>query len=171
QYELFLFDLDGLLVNTEMIHHRAYVAMCKARGYELSITFDEYFAIAQSDAKGPENFIYKTFPKLQKEEPNWKVLYAEKKRAFLDILQKESAPLLEGVETILKALERANKKRCVVTHSPKELVDLLRKQNPILHSIPNWITREDYTHPKPHPDGYLLAIERFAEKEDRIIGF
>ena len=62
-------------------------------------------------------------------------------------------------------------KRCVVTHSPQTLVDVLRKQHPILNTIPHWITRHDYTQPKPHPEGYLMAIKRFAGANDQIIGF
>ena len=134
-------------------------------------SFYEYFQIAQQDAKAPERHIYAEFPELQKQEPNWAVLYAEKKRAFLEILAKEPAPLFPGVEEILTVLEKAQKKRCVVTHSGKELVTLLRHQNPILNTIPHWFTREDYSLPKPSPDGYLKAIAVLVEEGDNIIGF
>jgi beta-phosphoglucomutase len=170
-YELFLFDLDGLLVNTEEIHYRAYVQMCKGRGYTIPWSFSQYFQIAQQDAGAPERAVYAEFPALQKQEPNWKVLYAEKKRAFLEILENEPAPLLPGAEKFLKILENAQKKRCVVTHSQTELVALLRKQNPILNTIPHWFTREDYSLPKPAPDGYLKAIETLNSSGGKVIGF
>lgn len=171
QYQLFLFDLDGLLVNTEELHFRAYVTMCKNRGYTLTWDFPTYFRIAQMDAQAPERHIYAEFPALQKEEPSWKILYAEKKKAYLDILQNERAPLFPGVEKLLSLLEKAGKKRCVVTHSAKELADLLKNKNPILHSIPHWFTREDYKEPKPSPDGYLKAIDVLASPSDAIMGF
>ena len=47
----------------------------------------------------------------------------------------------------------------------------MRKQHPILDSIPVWITRDFYTHPKPHPECYQKAIERLAGESDRIVGF
>ncbi len=170
-YQLFLFDLDGLLVNTEEIHYRAYCEMCKGRGFTLPWSFSEYFKIAQLDAKAPERHIYAAFPKLQQQEPNWQVLYAEKKSAYLRILHDEPAPLLQGVQELLLHLAKMQKKRCVVTHSAKELVTLLRKQNPILDTIPHWFTREDYSQPKPSPDGYLVAIAKLAAYDDAIIGF
>jgi len=40
-----------------------------------------------------------------------------------------------------------------------------------LATIPHWITRYDYTHPKPHPECYETAIDKFAKADDRIIGF
>ncbi|MBS0655353.1 MAG: HAD hydrolase-like protein, partial [Verrucomicrobia bacterium] len=47
-YQLFLFDLDGLLVNTEETHYRAYARMCRDRGFTLPWDFPAYFRIAQS---------------------------------------------------------------------------------------------------------------------------
>jgi beta-phosphoglucomutase len=171
KYALFLFDLDGLLVNTEEIHYRAYKEMCKARGYTLPWSFKEYFNIAQQDAKAPERAIYAAFPSLYQEEPDWKVLYQEKKSWFLEILKNEPAPLLEGVDEFLLWLEEKGKKRAVVTHSARELADLLRQQNPILQTIPNWFTREDYNLPKPSPDGYLKAIDTLLLPGEKCIGF
>ena len=34
-YQLILFDLDGLLVNTEQLHYQAYKNMLQARGFSL----------------------------------------------------------------------------------------------------------------------------------------
>ena len=42
---------------------------------------------------------------------------------------------------------------------------------PILRTIAHWITRADYTHPKPSPEGYLKAIALYGLPEDRVIGF
>lgn len=170
-FQLFLFDLDGLLVNTEELHFGAYKRMLQQRGYILPWDFAKYFKIAQQDAEAPKRYIYAEFPELQKNEPDWSVLYAEKKQAYLDLLESESAPLMPGVQELLKELEQRSVKRAVVTHSGKSLVDALCKKNPTLRTIPNWITREDYALPKPAPDGYLKAINDFAQANDRIIGF
>ena len=171
EFQLFLFDLDGLLVNTEELHYGAYKRMLKQRGYTLPWDFIKYFGIAQQDAEAPKRHIYAEFPELYKSEPDWSVLYAEKKQAYLDLLQSEAAPLMPGVEELLGLLEQKNVKRAVVTHSAKALVDALCKKNPTLRTIPHWITREDYAMPKPAPDGYLKAIRDFAEPGDRVIGF
>ena len=171
KYQLFLFDLDGLLVNTEEVHFNAYKEMCRGRGFTLPWDFPKYFRIANADAQALERCIYAEFPQLQKSEPTWAILYKEKSRAFLHLLEQTPALLLSGAEILLRALERANKKRCVVTHSSKELASLLMKQNPVLQTIEHWFTRQDYHLPKPAPDGYLKAIETLAEPDDAIVGF
>lgn len=170
-YQLFLFDLDGLLVDTEQLHWRAYAKMCSDRGYKLDWDFITYFKIAQQDAQSLQQAIYKKLPALQKEEPNWHLLYTEKKAALRKLMQSEEIPLMPGVAKLLEALEKRHIKRCVVTHSSQDLVAQIQEKNPVLRSIPHWITKEQYAHPKPAPDGYLQAISRFATEKDAIIGF
>ena len=170
-YQLFLFDLDGLLVDTEKLHYQAYIDMCAQRGCQLSWSFHRYSEAAHHESTGLRDQIYAEFPELQAQEPDWQVLYEEKKQRFLNLIEKGAVPLMPGVKELLLALNRANIKRCVVTHSASVLIDKIRRQNPILDTIPHWITREDYTHPKPHPECYQAAINRLRETKDRIIGF
>lgn len=170
-YQLFLFDFDGLLVNTEEIHFLAYQRMCKGRGVDLDWSFERYCRSAHYSADALQHDIYETFPQLKEQESDWSILYAEKKSAIMSLLNEGAVHLMPGVEELLKALEHAGIKRAVVTHSPDELVSVVRKKNPVLNTIPNWITRHDYTHPKPNPECYLKAIDLLAKPEDKVIGF
>ncbi len=170
-YQLFLFDFDGLLVNTESLHYQAYLMMCAHRGYSLPWSFHRYSQAAHHKATDLRDQIYAEFPKLQEQEPNWAILYEEKKQIFLNLLKEQPVPLMPGVATLLTALQEANIKRCIVTHSSASLIQSICQVNPILNTIPHWITRENYTHPKPDPECYQMAIKQFAEPEDRIIGF
>ncbi len=170
-YQLFLFDFDGILVNTEELHQEAYVQMCKGRGEQLTWDFPRYCMAAHFESTGLRDQIYAEFPPLFNKEPDWAVLYKEKKDAYKNLLKSGAVQLMPGVEKLLLALQAANIKRCVVTHSPEEHVNLIREQNPLLNSIPKWFTREDYSHAKPHPECYLKAISELGEQGDHIIGF
>lgn len=170
-YQLFLFDFDGLLVNTEELHYRAYIQMCAQRGFNLTWDFVRYSVAAHHSAEGLRDQIYAEFPDLQVMEPNWKVLHKEKNQAFMELIRQGPVPLMSGVAQLLYALQAENIPRCVVTHSTKELIDLIRQKHPLLDTIPYWITREDYTQPKPHPEAYQTAIARFSKPGDAIIGF
>lgn len=170
-YQLFLFDFDGLLVNTEELHYQAYIRMCARRSVHLNWSFARYSEAAHHHATGLRDQIYAEYPELYAQESNWHVLYDEKKQAFMQLLEEGNVPLMPGVADLLYALEQANIPRCVVTHSAFPLIQTIRNQNPILDTIPNWITREDYSHPKPDPECYQVAIARLAKENDRIIGF
>ena len=170
-FQLFLLDFDGLLVNTEDLHYRAYKKMCSDRGFDFDLSFPEYCKVAHYSAFGIEDKVYNKLPGLKEMEPDWKVLYAEKRQAYVYLLNKAPVELMPGVDSFLKLLEKEDIKRCVVTHSPLTHINQIREQNPILSTIPSWITREDYNHPKPDPECYQQAISRFAKKGEKVVGF
>ena len=168
-FQLFLFDFDGLLVNTEKLHYQAYVDALAQRGYQLDWSFDMFRKIAHLNAEALMIALYREFPELQQGE--WETFYSEKKKVYLDLLHQGKVELMPGVETLLTTLDQEKIRRCVVTHSPFDQIDKIRKRHLALQTIPHWITREDYTFPKPHPEGYLRAIALHGQKGDRIIGF
>ncbi len=167
-FQLFLFDFDGLIVDTEGLHYAAYVNMMARRGYRLDWSFAKYSAMAHLNATAVKEGLYAEFPGL---DPNWDLLYADKKEAYLELILSGNLKLMPGVESLLKALELADIRRCVVTHSPLEQTRLIRAKLPILNSLPKWITREDYEKPKPDPECYLRAIQLYGRPGDKIIGF
>lgn len=170
-FQLFLLDFDGLLVNTELLHYEAYLRMCAERGHELKWSFADFSKSAHYSSKQLRIDIYDSLPELYHQEPDWHILYSEKKKHYLEILKEREIQLMPGVEKFLFQLHKKKIKRCVVTHSPKEQVDFIRLQNKVLGTIDYWFTREDYNQSKPHPEPYLTAINRLAEPGDRIIGF
>jgi beta-phosphoglucomutase len=168
-YDLYLLDFDGLLVNTEHIHHQAYVNILNNRGFTLDWSFLEFCQKAHFESEGLQEAIYQKFPDLQQQEPSWKILYEEKKKAYTKLLTSAQVQLMPGVEQFL--LQLKNKITCVVTNSLKEHTDLIKASQPILHMISHWITREDYNFAKPHPECYLRAIQLYGAKAKKIIGF
>lgn len=170
-YQLFMFDFDGLLVDTENLHYQAYISMCANRGFNLTWSFDRFSQAAHHSASALQQDIYAEFPDLQKQEPNWAILYKEKQHFLIEAIENNPIQLMPGVDNLLQQLEHAHIARCVVTNSPFNLIEKIRQKNAILNSIPTWITRQDYTHPKPHPECYLKAIDLLSKPHDRIIGF
>ncbi len=172
EYQLFLFDFDGLLVNTENIQFQAYKDMCSRWGYDLNWSFSTYCSYAHSpNTEALRDALWDTFPGLQEKELLWSVLYAEKKRRYEELLSLSKIELMPGVERLLRELQKANIARCVVTNSTKIQTDLIKHTLPPLKTIPHWITREDFLESKPSPEGYLRAISLYGKKGGRIIGF
>jgi HAD superfamily hydrolase (TIGR01509 family) len=165
-FQLFLFDFDGLLVNTEHLHYQAYVNALAQRGLSLSLSLADFYRLAQFNATAWREALLAEIPTL-----DWDPFYKEKKKHYLSLLETKSVEWMPGVEPLLLALQKADIRRCVVTHSPREQTLLIKKRLPLLDSIPHWITREDYEKPKPDPECYLRAISLYGKKGDRIVGF
>ncbi len=168
-YQLFLFDFDGVLADTEVLHFQAYQKMCANRGLSLKWDHHRYAQSALFSASAVREALYKEFSQL--DGIGWDILYKEKKEAYVSLLKEKGAELMPGVEDLLQNLQQAGIPSCVVTNSPLMQVDWIREHNPILKTITHWITREDYSEPKPHPECYHLALKRYAKPTDRVIGF
>jgi HAD superfamily hydrolase (TIGR01509 family) len=167
-FHLFLFDFDGLLVDTEALHYQAYINTLAKRGYLLNWSYSRYSEMAHLNATAIREGLYADFPDL---DPNWAQIYEEKKQIYLQLLASGAVKLMPGVELLLRALENENIRRCVVTHSPFEQTRAIRSRLPVLDTIPHWITRENYEKSKPDPECYFKAIELHGHLGDRIIGF
>jgi len=167
-FDLFLFDFDGLLVNTEAVHYQAYQRALAKEGYRLDWSYSEYAKVSQLDAASLRIAIYNIFPDL---DPDWDRIYKKKTEAYQDLLMEGSIQFMPGVEDLLQILEKENVRRCVVTNSLLHQVDAIRLKLPLLNTIPNWVVRESYRLPKPDPDCYFTAIKMYGRPLDRMIGF
>lgn len=170
-YDLFLFDFDGLLVDTETLHHKAYQTMCSNRGFELSWSFERYAGFAHTDPYRIREEIYRDFPKLKASEPHWDILYKEKTEAYFGFLRMGNVNLMPGAEQMIRELEKRHKIMCVVTNSLWEMVEPIIDHHSVLEAIQHWVTREHYVQPKPDPECYQVAIERYASPGAHVIGF
>jgi len=167
-FDLFLFDFDGLLVNTEHLHYQAYVNLLAEEGTELDWGFAQFCSVAHLNASALKDALYVQFPDLN---PNWAELYERKKQIYQALLAGGKVEMMPGAEALLRNVERRGIRRCVVTHSPLVQIEAIRAKHPVLQAIPHWLTRESYKEPKPSPEGYLRAIALWGKTGDRIIGF
>ncbi|MCH9631045.1 MAG: Phosphorylated carbohydrates phosphatase [Chlamydiia bacterium] len=169
-YDAYLFDFDGLLVNTEDLHFIAYKEMLNRYNCELVWDFATYCSNAHKSTEYLANAVYKEFPTLYDKRPDWLNLREEKQEIYTNLLLSGKTELMPGVEEFLNLLKSEKKPLFVVTNSPKTQVEIIKKQKPVLSHIETWITRECYKESKPSPDGYLTALKAFGS-EDNTVGF
>lgn len=170
-YQTLLFDCDGLLVDTEPLHWRAYQNLCANHGYSLPWSFDQYCERVHHSDRGTRSALYEAFPQLQETHPDWSVLYEEKQAIYRDLLDAEPFSLKEGVEEFLKEVDERRWKMAVVTNSRKSQTDRLRQEHPLLNRISHWVTREQYQKSKPDPECYQLALEQLKSSPQGAVGF
>jgi HAD superfamily hydrolase (TIGR01509 family) len=162
-YDLYIFDLDGTLINTEELHYQSYKEALKFYNYKEDYDFKLYCKLSHYDDNLMKIFVS------EKLNVNYEKFYSLKKSIYLKKIEIE-LKLIDGVEDLILKLESKNIKMCIVSHSDKETIDFVLKKLPILQKIKVIFSRDDYLNRKPHPECYIKALTYFSECKN-VIGF
>lgn len=148
RFDAVIFDMDGLLLDTERIFRLAVVDSVEAMGYRLPeavqqsmIGLPDTDAVIQ-DYFGPE-FSLSEFRRRLHEQ--------------VDTHLEGGIALRAGVPEILDFLDRHAIPKAVATSTRRPTAEKHLLRCGIRHRFKTVATRDDVAHGKPHPDVYLLA--------------
>jgi beta-phosphoglucomutase len=166
--KLVCFDFDGLLVDTEPLHHLAYNRILSSLGFPVNFDYPTYCKIAHAkDRLLLKKTVEMIHPNFTME---WEELRALKTSLYRSLIKENHLAPMEGVEKLIKILQDKNISICIVTNSDRAAIVDISNHLPFLKNIPVWITREDYATPKPAPDGYLKALQMHNVTKQEAIG-
>jgi beta-phosphoglucomutase len=166
--KLVCFDFDGLLVDTEPLHHIAYTQILEELGFPLPLDFISYCKIAHSPNRNLfKETVTNAHPHFNLE---WEDVRTKKTALYRQLLKEGRVKGMPGAEKLIDQLLNLNIPICIVTNSDRCDVDEIAKHLPFLQKIPLAITREDYENPKPNPDGYLMALKKHGVTKKDAIG-
>tara|TARA_B000000441_G_scaffold116503_1_gene88627 strand:+ start:3143 stop:3871 length:729 start_codon:yes stop_codon:yes gene_type:complete len=148
---LFLIDLDGTLIDSEPLHHRAWANV---------LGFNEWYVRYLIQEHGLDYML--------EDYPNPERL---KKLKLKEMLKIERINLIKNADRFINYIVHNNINHVVVTNTNREVVEHFKKKVPILNKLKNWIVREDYDKRKPNPECYHLAVDSYGNPGDYIIGF
>lgn len=160
---LVLLDLDGTLIDSHGAHRDAYA-------YYLPETVDRQLLLQHVQSGTIDQFLASEYfsDRGIHFKPEDIQRLKEKKRKHL---RKEPVEFMPGAEELLEYLNEHRITYCVVTNTNWDTVRIFQEKLPLLNSVFDWITREDYNNPKPNPECYELALRRFCTyKHKRVIG-
>jgi HAD superfamily hydrolase (TIGR01509 family) len=149
-----LFDFDGIIVDSESLHHRAYEIALAPHGVA-SIPVEVYADRFSNRGLGLE-YCAQQVPGL-----DLRKLKRRKDRLFREILESE-ARLLPGV---VEALGDLGERRplALATGSNRDAVAHVLRRFELLGFFRVIVGREDYDLDKPAPDAFLRACESLGE--------
>jgi beta-phosphoglucomutase len=152
--EATIFDMDGVITDTEPLHKLADKQVCEDYGISVPVhQWDNFKGTASRDMFA---FILKTFTNgtlpLSVEE-----LVQAKRKRYLEMAQKEMTLIPGALDFIHYARSRVPLMG-LVTSSGREIVDLVFNAYGLEPFFNTVVTGDDITHGKPHPEPYLLAL-------------
>jgi HAD superfamily hydrolase (TIGR01509 family) len=150
--EAVLFDMDGLLVDTESIYRDAIFAEAEARGRPMPLSV--FLQMVGLPAHAADELARDHFgADVDLGAYNNEVDARVKERLEAGVALKA------GVIEILDLLDELNMPRAIVTSSAHATVDAHLGRSGILPRFHAVIARSDYARGKPHPDPFLRAAE------------
>ncbi|MSU64186.1 MAG: HAD family phosphatase [Pedosphaera sp.] len=151
-FEAIIFDMDGVIVDSEPLHERAFIEVFEEMGYGAShgMHFPAYYG--QSDKTLWLDFVSKHKPPQPLDE-----LMAWKQDRFLDILRKEQ-PIFETLPELIEKLSKRYK-LALASGSLHVVIDEVLAMKSLRHYFPIRVSAEDVAHGKPAPDVFLRAAE------------
>jgi len=155
-----LFDFDGVIVDSEALHHRAYevaLAPYGVRGIPKDVYADRF-----SNRGVGLDYCAELVPGLDR-----RALKERKEDVFRELLEKE-ATLLPGAAESLRALA-ARGTVALATGSRRSAVVKVLERFGFVTALAAIVTREDYDREKPAPDAFLRACELVSAEPARCL--
>ena len=160
-----IFDMDGVIVDTELVHRYAYY---KQFG-ELNIEVPEemYTSFTGLSTRN-------TFQKLKENfqlEHEVEDLILRKRSIFNDAFDsKEDLALLDGVENLIKDFHKNGMQLIVASSASKVTIDRVFRRFDLHQYFSHIVSGEDFPKSKPHPAIFLHAASlSVAPKENCIV--
>ena len=160
------FDLEGTLVNLEPLNFAAHVAAAKKVGVTIDPdNFDETRRISAHFFGGPNKAIAAELVAAGGGGMAADELLAYDREQFDLLLQAfDTIDTRPGAIQLLTALERNGTPMTLVSVTEPRHATLMLERSGLRRFFPQerTILLHDVTHPKPHPEGYLLAAKRMG---------
>lgn len=158
-----IFDMDGLMIDSEVVTYRCYQEVMAKMNETISLEFYKTL-LGKSPAHGKKRFEedYGT------EFPFDQVIKDVHIR-MNEIFETEGVPLKKGLIELLSYLKDNNYKTIVATSSHRERVDRILKQANITQYFDDVICGNEVKNGKPAPDIFLAACSKLGVQNDEAV--
>lgn len=155
-----IFDMDGVIVDTEPLLSKAVIKAFKNQ--KLNLTEKEYFE--HWTRKGGNT---KSFVQAKKVSFDFDRYRKEKREIYLDSL-KLNVPIIQGVKEKIKQLSKTYK-LALVSSSDKEFIDLILDKTELKKYFSIVVGGDEVKEEKPSPEGFLLAAKKMEVEPKECI--
>ncbi|WP_427041976.1 HAD family phosphatase [Fusobacterium sp. SB021] len=163
EIKLIIFDMDGLLLDTESIANEAWYKAAEI--YHFNLTEDIIRNIKGATASAIYNIV-KKFTGTKTDE-----FLLKKKELEKIIIQEKGIKLKKGALELLKYLKGKNIPTIVATSTYKSVAEKELKETEIYNYFTNFIYGDEVVNGKPNPEIFLKACRKFNVLPENAVVF
>ncbi len=153
KFDAILFDMDGVIVDTERLHSKAELATCAANN--LSVPLSEWDHFRGKTTRTIFEYIVSNY---SKRPLDVEYLINHKTENYLALASKE-AVLIPGSVEFLKWMRPRVSRAALATSSKRVIQELMFDMFGLEQYFDSVITGDDVKNGKPNPEPYLKAAE------------
>ena len=158
-----LFDMDGVVLDTETMYARFWREAAAALGYEMS--YEQALGMRSLSKTAGQAQLERYFgPGVSR--PQMRDKRVELMDAYID---EHGVDLKPGIRELLDCLDRNGIKRAITTSSPLERVRRYMRPYGLLERFDRLCSGADVAHGKPEPDIYLHGAECLGLRPEECI--
>lgn len=146
-----IFDMDGVIVDSNPIHLEAENMVLKKYGISLS-----YSEMLKKYNGTTTKFMFEDLIKTYNLNANAEEMCREKTKLIFELCSKY-VPATKGIINLIKNLKEHKFKIALASSSDKEIISLILAKLEIKPFFDSIVSAQDITHSKPHPEIFLKA--------------
>ncbi|KJY82732.1 CbbY [Vibrio galatheae] len=163
KFKAAIFDMDGLLLDTERVCMRVFKQACE--NVNLPFYEDNYLSIIGKNSAGIEKVFRKTYgDDLEKLQTEWRKNYDA-------IVKHQAIPVKHGVIELLEWLKAHNIPTAVATSTHREVALIKLELAGLSQYFDSFTCGCEVKNGKPDPEIYLLAAERLGVPAEQCLAF
>ena len=164
--EAVLFDFDGILVDSEPMHHRAFNEVLDPLG--MGFTWQEYVESYMGfDDRDAFREAFRS-KGIDLDEANLADLLAAKSRAFLDGIR-NGVTVYPGAVSMVESLRTAGRPLALCSGALLSDIEPILAQLGIPWCFDVIVSADDVRRSKPDPESYALAFRRLSERHITLL--
>nr|WP_321386086.1 HAD family phosphatase [uncultured Vibrio sp.] len=162
-YQAAIFDMDGLLLDTERVCMRVFQEACEVQ--KLPFYDEVYLSIIGRNAAGIEAIFRKAYGNdLDRLHQEWRTRYNA-------VVKHQAIPVKEGVVELLEWLKEQSLPIAVATSTAKDVAKIKLELAGLSKYFDNLTTGCEVNNGKPDPEIYLLAANRLNVEPTKCLAF